>query len=74
MGNLGALFEGGRGGPQDLGAAREWYLKGSALSGGLAMHNLGAMLENGRGGSEEPVGSQILVRVRRDARLSARAQ
>jgi TPR repeat protein len=49
MGNLGALFENGRGGSQLLETAREWYVKGAALNGRVAMHNLGAMLENGRG-------------------------
>jgi TPR repeat protein len=49
MGNLGALLEGGRSGPQNLEAAREWYVKGAALNGRLAMRNLGAMLEHGRG-------------------------
>jgi hypothetical protein len=52
MGNLGALFESGRGGPQSLETAREWYVKGAALNGRVAMHNLGAMLENGRGTSK----------------------
>jgi TPR repeat protein len=48
MGNLGAQFESGWGGPQSLDTAREWYVKGAALNRRVAMHNLGAMLENGR--------------------------
>jgi len=52
MGNLGALLESGRGGPQDLDSAREWYVKGAALNGRVAMHKFGAMLENGRGTSK----------------------
>lgn len=49
MGNLGVLFESGQGGPQSLETAREWYVKGAALNGRVAMHKLGAMLEDGRG-------------------------
>jgi TPR repeat protein len=52
MGHLGALFESGLGGPQNLETAREWYLKGAALTGRVAMHHLGAMIENGRGTSK----------------------
>src|SRR5215471_10627166 len=39
-------------GPQLLETAREWYVKGAALNGRVAMRNLGAMLENGRGTSK----------------------
>ena len=49
MGNLGALFENGRGGPQSLQAAQAWYAEGAALNGRIAMHRLGSMLESGRG-------------------------
>jgi TPR repeat protein len=52
MGHLGALFESGLGGLQDLKIAREWYLKGAALNGRVAMYHLGAMIENGRGTSK----------------------
>ena len=59
MGNLGALLESGRGGPQSLETAREWYVKGAALNGRVAMHNLGVMLENGRGTSQNPAEAKI---------------
>jgi TPR repeat protein len=53
MGQLGALVESGRGGPQSLEAARELYVKGAAGNGRVAMHGLGAMLENGRGTAKD---------------------
>jgi TPR repeat protein len=59
MGNLGALLESGRGGPQMLETAREWYLKGAALNGRVAMRNLGTMLENGRGISKDPAEAKV---------------
>ena len=46
---LGVLLSSGRGAPEDLAAAVEWYRKASAVGHAQAEYNLGVMLTRGLG-------------------------